>query len=292
MMFARDGIRAALALLIVLGGAPALAAGPGSDPAKAQAQTRLREGNALLEQRLPAEALQKFEEAYRLFPSPKLHYNIGQAHSLIPGHDAQAYDEMSRFLTEAPDASPELRAAAQAVRERLRPKGGAVPATPLRSTPPTAVAALPPMAPAPPASAAPPPPIAQIALAAPATPDRAGNSYWTRRHKLGAGLAALGAASLVFGLVEHVRYFGKADDFRNAGCGTNDLSVGRNCSSLDDQFNGAHVGWIIGYLGAATLGGAGAYLLWIAPTEAAGATETGPGLSMNPGMSLHFQGRF
>ncbi len=260
------GMRTALAILIVLCGARAIAAPPSTEPAKAQAQARLREGNALLERALPALALQKFEDAYRLFPSPKLHYNLGQAHSLISGHEKQAYDEMSRFLNEAPDASPDLRAAAQAVLERLQPKVAVTPSPPV----------------------APPPPIAPLApIATP--PDSGGGSYWTRRHEIGAGLAALGAASLLFGVIEHVRYFGKADDFRKAGCGTNDLSAGSSCRALDDGFNAAHVGWVAGYLGAAALGGAGGYLLWIAPTEG---PETGTTLSLGPGALLHFQGRF
>ncbi len=290
-MLSHDDMRAALAILVVCFAGPAIAAAPGVDPARVQAQAHLREGNALLERGLPAEALHRFEEAYRLFPSPKLHYNLGQAHSLIPGHEKQAYDEMSRFLTEARDASPELRAAAQAVCLRLRAQVGLVPAAPAPAPPLPPIASPPPTAPGPQASA-PAPSLARIALPAGANPDSDGHSHWTRRHEIGAGLAALGAASLVFGLVEHIRYFGKADDFRKAGCGTNDLSVGSNCRALDDQFNGAHVGWIAGYLGAAALGGAGAYLLWIAPPESTGAPESGPALSMNPGVSLHFQGRF
>lgn len=96
------------------------------EPAKAGAQAILREGNALLKQKHPAEALTKFTEAYRLFASPKLHYNIGQAHSQLPGHEAQAYDELSRFLAEAKDASPELRAAAEMQLRQLRAKVGLI----------------------------------------------------------------------------------------------------------------------------------------------------------------------
>ena len=79
---------------------PVAAAEP-VDSAKAKAQATLREGNVALEQGRAEDALAKFTEAYRLFPSPKIHYNIGQAHSLIPGHEAQAYEAMLRFLIEA-----------------------------------------------------------------------------------------------------------------------------------------------------------------------------------------------
>src|SRR5450432_395247 len=81
------------------------------EPAKEQAHSSLREGNVLLERGRPVEALRKFAEAYRLFPSPKLHYNMGQAQSQIPGHEPEAYDEMSRFLSEAKDANAKLREA-------------------------------------------------------------------------------------------------------------------------------------------------------------------------------------
>ena len=114
----------ALCLASALSSRVAAAETPAS--AKAQAQATLREGNAFLGQGRATDALMKFTEAYRLFPSPKLHYNMGQAHSLIAGHEAQAYEAMSRFLTEATDANPELRAAAEAQRQQLRPKVGLV----------------------------------------------------------------------------------------------------------------------------------------------------------------------
>jgi hypothetical protein len=105
--------------------APSVAAAQsaGGDAAagnKARAQALLREGNAALGQGRAADALARFIEAYRLFPSPRLHYNIGQAHSLIAGHEAQAYEELARFSKEVADASPDLRAAAEAKRRQLR----------------------------------------------------------------------------------------------------------------------------------------------------------------------------
>ena len=115
-----------LAIVLSLSLTPAIARAQSADPGKLQAQANLREGNALLEQGRPADALQKFNEAYRLFPSPKLHYNIGQAQSLIPGHEAPAYEAMSLFLNDAKDANPELRAAAETQRQRLRAKVGLV----------------------------------------------------------------------------------------------------------------------------------------------------------------------
>jgi len=118
--------RCARVAVLVLTVSPAVADAQPVDSAKVQAQAALREGNALLGQGRATDALMKFTEAYRLFPSPKLHYNIGQAQTLIPGHEAQAYESMSRFLNEATDANPELRAAAETQRHQLRAKVGLV----------------------------------------------------------------------------------------------------------------------------------------------------------------------
>jgi hypothetical protein len=338
-MRARDCIRAALAILTALVAPATAVAAPSADAGKTQAQALLREGNVLLERGAAAEALSRFRDAYRLFPSPKLHYNIGQAHSLIAGHEAQAYDEMSRFLTDAPDASAELRAAAQSLCQRLRARVGLVsvlqdPAdaglivddvaaadrraaqSPLVlgagthrlaikkdgrvSAAASVVIAggettsvrlqLPPVPPpAPPALIVQPPvgPIEEKRL------EPASDGHWTGRQKVGVALAALGAASLLFGVIEHARYFGKADDFRNAGCGTDNLSVGVNCRALDDQFNSAQAGWIAGYLGAAVLGGAGAYAFFVAPSsDAAGTADARATAGLHPGVTLRLEGRF
>ena len=311
-----------------------------ADSAKSRAQAILREGNVALEQGRAEEALAKFTEAYRLFPSPKIHYNLGQANSLIPGHEAQAYEAMLRFLIEAKDADASLRAAAEKLRKELKPKVSMVsvvaepadadllvddvnvgkisreavtvlgvgphrlalrkdavesPAQTIRiaagdslevrlqlATP----IAMMPLAPAP-AGNAPGAPGTNVLQVETST---ATHGYWTLRHEAGAGLAVLGVASLVLGIVEHVRYFGKASDFKNAGCGTNDLSVGSGCKSLSDQFKSAQTLFVVGYIGGAVLGSAGAYFLWLAPAEV---TKDGRGVaSATSRMTVNFQGRF
>ena len=315
------------------------------DSAKSKAQATLREGNAALEQGRAEEALAKFTEAFRLFPSPKIHYNIGQAHSLIPGHEAQAYEAMLRFLIEAKDADAKLRAAAESLRAQLKPKVGMVtvfaePADAnvlideinlgkisreqvtilgtgthrlalrkdalesatltiriaggdsqevrLQLVPQNPPLAIPPPVPAPYGNVAVGPGTNIVQAGTPMT----AHGYWTWQHEVGAGLAVLGVASLVLGVVEHVRYFGKARDFKNAGCGTNDLSVGSGCKNLDDQFKSAQSLFVLGYAGAAVLGGAGAYFLWLAPAEVTGTGAGGRVASVNSGMTVGLQGRF
>jgi len=354
------GVWTAVVIGVCLCLPPATVRAETSDAAKAQAQAALRAGNALLEQGRPSDALSKFTEAYRLFPSPKLHYNIGQAESLIPGHEARAYDAMSRFLREAKDANPKLHAAAETACQQLRPKVGLVsvtadppdaelfvddagagkvsPGTPLvlgagkhtlaikkdgaasagatvtiaggeasevrlRLAPPVAPPALvakPAPAPAPPQPRAPVlvPALTTPAVAAPpaslvqAAPPPPARGYWTGRRRLGVALVAAGAASLVFGVVEHVRYFSKADDFRNRGCGTDNLAVGQDCKGLNDDFKSARTLWIAGYAAAAALGAAGGYALWLAPADQPGAAEGRGVASVNPGGTINLGGRF
>lgn len=107
------------------------------------------------------------------------------------------------------------------------------------------------------------------------------------RRKTGVGLLGLGVASLVLGVIEHVAYFKRAHDFEDAGCGTNDLSVGARCKDLHSRFISARNWLIVGYVGAALLGGAGGYLLWFAPT----ATQPGAA-SLASGMTVNLQRRF
>ena len=335
----------AILLLSLLAWPSPVAAAEPIDSAKSKAQAKLREGNAALEQGRAEEALAKFTEAYRLSPSPKLHYNIAQANSLIPGHEAQAYEETLRFLIEAKDAEEILRTAAESLRAQLKPKVGmvSVVAEPadadllidgvdvgktareavtvlgigthrlalrkdavesaaqtisiaggdslevrLQLVPPIVQLAMLPTVPASAinAAAGPGPSVLQAGT------ETASRSYWTWQHQVGAGLAVLGAASLALGIVEHVRYFGKASDFKSAGCGTNDLSVGSGCKSLNDQFKLAQTWLVVGYVGAAVLGGAGAYFLWLAPAAATGGGTGGGVALVNSGVTANFQGRF
>jgi hypothetical protein len=349
--------------------------------AKAQAQAALREGNALLGQGHAVEALAKFKSAFALFPSPKLYYNVGQAESLIPGHEAQAYDAMSRFLSQAKDANPELRTAATTQRAQLRSKigvvtvvaepadaqlvvdgapvdatqrsdglvlgigvhgltlrtdagisnteqvliaGGETKVVHLRVAPPIVTA------PPPPATPATPPPAAPVATPAPApvvppsSPPQPTNApppsmpapltfasapqpapglvlmpagpqpqqeqaSWTTSRKIGAALLALGAASLVVGVIEHVRYFDKADEFKSHGCGTSNLNVGVNCRGLNDDFNSAKTMWVVGYAGAVALGGLGTYLVW--PRVEPSSGEAGGRASVSD-LSINLAARF
>lgn len=97
---------------------------PKLDPdAKARAQVILKEGTQLYQQGSFADALEKFENAYAVFPSPKLLFNIGQANREL-GRPVEAMSAFERFQAEATDVSPELFSEARRSVDQLSRKTG------------------------------------------------------------------------------------------------------------------------------------------------------------------------
>ena len=92
-----------------------------TDADKKQAQALQVAGVHLMERGDNHGALEKFEEAFRLFPSPKILFNMGKAHHAL-GQEVEAVTALERFLDEAPYAPKESRAEAERVVESLRPK--------------------------------------------------------------------------------------------------------------------------------------------------------------------------
>jgi len=107
---------AALFVLALLAQAPAPPPSrpplPDNNITKTNAQALLREGTVLYGRGEYARALEKFQSAYRVYPSPKLLFNIGEANRQL-GRPVDALDAFERFLSEAADASPQSRAEAQ-----------------------------------------------------------------------------------------------------------------------------------------------------------------------------------
>jgi hypothetical protein len=88
---------------------------------KQQAQALQVAGVHLMDQGDNHGAIAKFEEAFRLFPSPKILFNLGRAHFAL--HDeVEALADFERFLDESPYAPKESRNEAQRVVEQLRPR--------------------------------------------------------------------------------------------------------------------------------------------------------------------------
>jgi tetratricopeptide (TPR) repeat protein len=89
---------------------PAAAAQP-ADP-RAAALEQLRAGAERIDRGDYVGALAHFQEAHRLFPSPKIDFDIGLACQGL-GRNAQALAAFQRFLDQAGDATPKTRAKAE-----------------------------------------------------------------------------------------------------------------------------------------------------------------------------------
>jgi tetratricopeptide (TPR) repeat protein len=79
--------------------APASAAPAASAKDKAAARALLREGTRLFSKGKHQDALDRFNRAYALFPSPKLLYNIAQANREL-GHPVEALAAFEGFLAQ------------------------------------------------------------------------------------------------------------------------------------------------------------------------------------------------
>jgi tetratricopeptide (TPR) repeat protein len=90
----------------------------GRADARSDARAKLVQGGEFLKSGQFEEALARFQEAYRLVPSPKIQYNFGLAYRGL-GRKADALDAFERFLNEAPDASKETRQNAARERSQL-----------------------------------------------------------------------------------------------------------------------------------------------------------------------------
>lgn len=145
----RGAVGLALGAALTLA-APAYAE-PAAAPSKEAAQRHLERGNQLFRHDDISAALVEFQAAFELFPSPKLHFNLGQCERALK-HPEAAARHFERFLADASDVSPDLRAEA----ERYLTEARAEAAPPVPPPPLPALAPPPPRAEAP-VLATPPP---------------------------------------------------------------------------------------------------------------------------------------
>ena len=108
------------ALLVVLAFAPRASASPGLAPnaSKGAAEAKLVEGVQLLKTHAYRAALEHFEQAYALVPSPLIFYDLGLAHRGL-GEGPRALESFERFLVEAPEAPTDKRRKAELYRDEL-----------------------------------------------------------------------------------------------------------------------------------------------------------------------------
>ncbi len=88
--------------------APAAQVPPAPSPAE-MARDKAEEAERLYQERNLAAALARLREAFALFPSPKIHYNLGLVERALL-REVEAIASFERFLAEAADADPERRA--------------------------------------------------------------------------------------------------------------------------------------------------------------------------------------
>jgi hypothetical protein len=116
--------RVAGVLLLLLSAQLARAASDSARPGagtKDAAEAKLVEGVELLKTRSYQQALERFEQAYALLPSPLIFYDMGLARLGLD--DApRALESFDRFLAEAPDAPADKRHKAERYRDELRAK--------------------------------------------------------------------------------------------------------------------------------------------------------------------------
>jgi len=103
-------------------------------PARVHAQQLLAQGNELFRADRFADALTAYREAHRLFPSPKLLFNIALCEQSL-GHRAQAMLNLFAFVKQAPDADAPFRAEAE---RRMAALAAALAAVDISALPPNA----------------------------------------------------------------------------------------------------------------------------------------------------------
>lgn len=111
----------AVTVAVVAAGAPIRIAAADETESKTAAKAKLEKGADLLVSHAYSHALTEFEDAYRLFPSPKIFFDIGLANVGL-ARDPEALRAFQRFVIETTDASPETIARAKAQIQALLPK--------------------------------------------------------------------------------------------------------------------------------------------------------------------------
>jgi len=120
-----DRKRAAAGAIVVIAGLLMLAghAAAETEAERTEAKSLLNQGLKLLEKNDFAGARERFERAYKLVPSPKILFNLGEA-NLGLGRNAEALRSFEGFLDQAPYAPQASRATAERKRDALRQKVG------------------------------------------------------------------------------------------------------------------------------------------------------------------------
>jgi hypothetical protein len=298
----------------------------------AAGRTARAEGHALsAEQRerekkaLAAYAAARFEDAVNLYAELYAEYrdpiylrNVGRCYQKMKKPE-QAIASFEDYLARATKLTDAERAEVNGYIAEMRAlqAAGSVPAPQDGAVPPGAPPAGPamrapaPVTPVPGAYETAPAPAPSMPSAAPAAP-AAGTAdltaaipppaqSWSTKKKAGLALGIAGGASLVTGVIFHLVRNSRAQDFNDAGCyasGSGPAPGYASCQGSYDNVQSAQTIAIVGYVGAALLGGVGTYLFFSDHTETAGGTRTASnrdrafGCAPSPDLSLVCAGSF
>lgn len=188
-MFARSCLVCALVVLQLI--APGIARAGADD--KAEARAHFKKGTAFLDAADYKHAIAEYQEAYRLYPNPKLHFNLGQAFRL-DGQKQQALDEYRKFLEAQPIGAEadDARAYCALLERDLAPPPAPAP------EPQQVVEPPPPPPVVTPAPAQPQPELVVKPVAEPKKPKKKTWPIWVG---VAAGVLAVGAAATVAGVL-------------------------------------------------------------------------------------------
>src|SRR5438552_10911639 len=92
-----------------MGRLPCAAAEAPDEAAREKAKAKVQEGARRFDAGDATAALALFKEAYEIFPSPKINYNLGLAYRKLE-RNGPAFMAFERFLRETPDTTPEYAA--------------------------------------------------------------------------------------------------------------------------------------------------------------------------------------
>jgi tetratricopeptide (TPR) repeat protein len=232
-----------IALLFASWGTPARATKPGDPEVKARVEQLYLEGVAMYRSDKYDWAIKKFEEAYKLFPDPKLLYNIGRCHE-AKGNIEKAIEHYER-CAQSPITKPEVRRKAE---EKLASLERA------QKTSREAVPLAQPGTGAPAAAVAPMGTAAGKGAAADSAAGGTSTMSWAKwaTGGVGLGLLAGGITTVVLGVVDQNKVDSAMED---AGGGVADMTRAEALAIQDDANTKKIIGYALIGAGAAALAG-------------------------------------
>jgi tetratricopeptide (TPR) repeat protein len=260
------------------------------------------------------EAINTYADLYAEFRDPIYLRNIGRCYQKLKVPD-RAISSLEDYLSRATKISPaerdEINGYIREMKELQQAQAQANPAVPPQGAPPPGATAPPPGAPPPAAGVVQPLPGGPTQPGAPAVPNGSlapaveasapppqGPRPSSTKKIAGVAVGAAGGASLLTGIIFQFVRNSRASAFNSAGCYASDSGPAtgyESCQGRYDSVQTAQTVAIVGFAGAALMGGVATYLLLADRNEAARTTTTVVGhlrCAPSPGAALVCAGWF